>query len=107
MINTQNPDELRARINSETGKVSWQELQPHFARGVVIHVSQGMDLVNVALSLARDDKAAFEKWLCAGSVARVDEQQARDWAGRAPIFWAVVVAPWVLVQEADVGIMIN
>ena len=107
MINTQDPDELRARINSETGKVSWQELQPHFVRGVVIRVNQGMDLVNVALSLATDDKTAFEQWLCAGSVARVDEQQARDWAGRTPSFWAVVIAPWVLVQEADTGATIN
>lgn len=104
---TLNPDELRARINNETGKIGWQELQPHFARGVVIHVAPGMDLVNVAVCLARDDRASFERWLCEGTVARVDEHLARDWVTRTPVFWAVVVAPWVLVQEAEQTPSIN
>ena len=31
-------DELRAKINAETGKIGWKELERHFARGVVITV---------------------------------------------------------------------
>ena len=58
-----------------------------------------MDLVDVALSIARDDKVAIETWLAAGRVARADSDDALDWHGRDACFWAVVTAPWVLVQE--------
>lgn len=90
---------LRAKLNSETGKLFWRELQPHFARGVVIYVAPDLDLIEVALRLSNDDKTAFETWLCAGEVARANDGHAQDWATRDPAFWAVVVAPWVLVQE--------
>ncbi len=92
-------NELRNKLNSETGQLGWQELQPHYARGVVVYVASGMDLVNVAVRLSRDDKAALERWLHAGLVARATDQQAEEWARRQPQFWSVVVAPWVLVQE--------
>ncbi len=90
---------LRAKLNSETGKIHWRELQPHYARGVVIRVAQAVDLIEAALRLSIDDKPAFEAWLCAGDVIRANDAHAADWAARGPVFWAVVVAPWVLVQE--------
>ena len=90
---------LRARINAETGQLAWKELERHFARGVVVKVRRGLDLVDVAARIAQDDKAAVERWLGEGQIARVSEQDAADWNERRPTFWAVVTAPWVLVQE--------
>lgn len=92
------PD-LRSRLNSETGKLLWPELERHFARGVVVAVAQELDLVEVAHAMARDDKAALAAWLESGQVARASTEQAGDWQQRQPTFWAVVVAPWVLIQE--------
>lgn len=91
--------DLRTRLNSETGKLLWPELERHFARGVVVAVAQELDLVEVAHAMASDDKTALEGWLQAGQVVRASEEQARDWHQRQPTFWAVVVAPWVLIQE--------
>ena len=34
----------------------------------------------------------------AGKVARVSDEQAREWAETDALVWAVVVSPWVLVQ---------
>ncbi len=93
--------ELHARLNAETGKLSWPELQRHFARGVVIRVDGELDLVAVAAAFVRDDKPEVERWLTSGQVERVGEEHARDWQERDPLFWAVVAAPWVLVQEID------
>lgn len=92
--------ELRDQINKETGQLGWQELQRYFARGVVVKVSAHLDLVEVASRLVNDDKAMFEEWLKNGQIARATEDDARDWNERNMNFWAVVVAPWVLVQEA-------
>ncbi len=98
-MNPDSDDLLRAKLNAETGRLGWTELQRHFARGVVIKVATGMDLVEVALGVARDDKAALAAWLAAGRIGRARSEDAIDWHERDAMFWAVVTAPWVLVQE--------
>ena len=94
-------DALRHKLNAETAKLSWKELQRHFARGVVIVVAPELDLVDVAVSMARDDKAAVETWMSAGQVARAGDDDARAWSDRDATLWTVVVAPWVLVQDVQ------
>lgn len=90
---------LRAHLNGETGKLGWPELQRHFARGVVIVVTRELDLVEVAARIAQDDKAKVESWLTQNRMRRATAEDAQDWEARRPTFWAVVTAPWVLVQE--------
>jgi len=87
------------RLNLETAVIAWSELVRHFARGVVINVGEGTDLIEVADCLARDDTAQLEDWLSQGAVSRASDDNARDWTSREPEFWCVVTAPWVLVQE--------
>jgi hypothetical protein len=90
---------LHAQLNGETGKLTWKELERHFARGAVIRVAPGLDLVEVAVRIAHDDKPTIEAWMHDGRIKRAATEDALDWNQRQPIFWAVVVAPWVLVQE--------
>lgn len=92
-------DILRAKLNLETAQLAWPELERHFARGDVIKVAPGMDLVDTALHVAENDTATVQAWLADGRIARADMSNAEDWHARQPMFWAVVVAPWVLVQE--------
>ena len=91
--------DLSLKLNTETAKLSWPELQPHFARGVVVKVLHGTDLVEVAARFAADDASQVEQWLQTGQIARASTDDAADWVARSPLFWAVVAAPWVLVQE--------
>lgn len=92
-------DETRTRLNAETGRLSWPELERHFARGVVIRVAPGVDLVDVALAVSEDDKPRVEAWMSSGVVAHPSVDEAKLWVENQPEFWAVVVAPWVLIQE--------
>jgi hypothetical protein len=94
-------EDLRQQLNLQTGKISWQELQRHFARGAVVKVAPNVDLVTVAVSFVKDDRAAIEAWLKDGSVVRSSDQDATSWAASNATFWAVVTAPWVLVQETN------
>lgn len=89
---------LRAQLNGETGKLRWQELERHFARGVVIRVARSLDLVTVAACITQDNKAGVERWMNEGLIGHATSDQARDWQQRQVSFWAVVT-PWVLVQE--------
>lgn len=91
--------EWRSRLASETGEIGWPELQRHFARGVVIHLSAGLDLIEVARALEQDDGSAVAAWMAAGQLARASDQHARQWDVSLPRLRAIVVAPWVLVQE--------
>jgi hypothetical protein len=93
-------DILRAKLNLETAQLQWSELERHFARGSVIKVAPGMDLVEAALQVAGNNAAAVQQWMVDGRIARAELVDAEDWHARQPMFWAVVVAPWVLVQEA-------
>ena len=94
-------DLFKAKLNAETGFIGWQELQRHFARGVVLNVSPQLDLVEVAFHFARDNQAMVSAWLEQGTVARASSDDARNWHDTDAGFWAAVVAPWVLVQVAE------
>ena len=90
---------LRAKLNGETAKVCWAEMQRHHARGVVVRVAGNLDMIDVAVAMAHDDGAVVGRWMQAGQVGKVSDEEARDWLARDPALWSVVVAPWVLVQE--------
>lgn len=100
---TETDDILKAKLNAETGRVAWQELQRHFARGVVVNVSAQLDLVEVAFHFTRDNQAVVNDWLEQGLVAQATADDAKGWHDSQCKFWAVVVAPWVLVQVITAG----
>jgi hypothetical protein len=90
----------RARINSETAKIPWRELQRFFAAGKVMQVDNSLDLVDVACALHEDDLERVERWTRASQLAPVADDQARTWYDGDAVLWAVVIKPWILVQEA-------
>jgi len=96
---SEQPSTLYAKLLGETATITWQELQPFFARGRVLCVASGLDLVGVAEALAEDVKERVGQWLASGELRRMDVAEAEDFQARDPQLWAVVVAPWVLVQE--------
>ncbi|WP_268797459.1 DUF2288 domain-containing protein [Pseudomonas huanghezhanensis] len=96
---TQEPSTLYAKLLGETASITWKELQPFFAKGALLWVEPSQDLIAVAEAFAENDEAAVAAWLGAGDVGKVAESRALDLLARDPALWAVVVAPWVLVQE--------
>ena len=91
-------DILRANINNETSQIEWQELQRFFAGGWLIYVSSTVNLLDVAVSFSLDDKEQVSRWLTSGDVAKVTDEQARQWHEENTTFWSTVVKPWVLIQ---------
>jgi len=91
-------EELRAEFHQQTAKISWHELQPQFARGAVVIVAPELNLVEEALQLRSDNKTQFEQWIADGEVSGPSDEQAQKLFEDNPTVWAVVAAPWVLVQ---------
>ena len=98
MMNEEKGDELRAKLNGETSRLAWKELERFHASGAVIAVSSDLDLVEVAYCVASDDKHAVAQWMAENRVGRVSDEQARAWVEGDASLWAVVVKPWILVQ---------
>ncbi len=86
-------------LNAQTGRISWQELARYFARGLVVTLEQGEDLLKVAETLIDDDADAVKAMYEKGLLRRARDEDAMRWQENDADFWAVVVAPWVLVQE--------
>ena len=94
---------LKDEIHSETSKIAWSELQRFFAAGNAIFVSVDLDLVEVALQVSNDNSIIVKQWMDEGKVAPVSDDQARYWFDSDATVWAVVVKPWVLVQDIKDG----
>ena len=94
---------LRREYHAQTARIPWRELQTYYAHGNVIAVSPSLDLVEVAVQLGLDNTARFQGWIDAGDVASVSDGQALAWYEGEAELWAVVAAPWVLVQDRPTG----
>lgn len=92
----------RAKVNLETSRIAWKELQKYFASGAVVSVSSKLDLVEVAYQMSVDNKEQVAHWLASGEIAKATDEQAAAWYAADADMWAVVISPWVLVQQADV-----
>lgn len=95
-----NPDPAYQKLLGETARVSWGEIERLFGAGKVVRVAEGLDLVEVAQAFADDNAAALRTWMDASRVGLLDDAHALRWSSEPQIsLWAVVVRPWVLVQE--------
>jgi hypothetical protein len=103
MVSRQKQQEqpIRTKVTLETSRVPWQDLQRFFAGGMTIKVARELDLVEVACQLAHDNKLQVQQWLSAKKIGNVSDVQAKDWYDNNAIVWAVVVKPWVLVQDEN------
>ena len=98
---TSDIDVLRANINNETSQIQWHELQRFFAGGWLIYVSSNTNLLDVAVAFSLDDKEEVSRWLTSGEVAKVSDEQAKQWHEEDAAFWANVIKPWVLIQPIN------
>lgn len=94
------PHETYAAIVGATARIDWKDLEPHFARGELLEVDASLDLVEVAQALIDDNSAAVKGWMQQNLLTSLADARAADWHQRDPdTLWAVVIRPWVLVQE--------
>jgi hypothetical protein len=92
---------LRGKLNSETARIPWKELQRYFAGGYTLNVDLQLDLIDVAYQMHCDNASQIEQWMNSNLIHQVSNQQAREWYNNDQIMWACVIKPWVLIQPAD------
>jgi hypothetical protein len=58
-----------------------------------------LDLIDVAYQFSIDNRDQVTEWMQNNQIALVSDQQALKWLEADINVWAVVVKPWILVQE--------
>jgi hypothetical protein len=86
------------KINRETARLQWQDIEPHFASGNVISVAKELDLIAVAKAVADDDAITIKQWMDEQQVTPTSDDQAIAWQKNNAAFWAVVIKPLILIQ---------
>ncbi len=94
-------EEIRKKLEKEVGPAHWKVIRPHFLRGAVIIVSPDLDLIDVAVSLAKDDAAKIESWINAGKLTKPTPEDANQWEDGGEELKSLVVDPFVLVQAIN------
>lgn len=97
--NPEQDEVLYAKINMETAQIPWKELERYFAAGRIISVDDSVDMIQVATRMAADDVKTISDMLEKKQIERVTDSQAQVWSDSDATLWAVVVRPWILVQQ--------
>lgn len=92
---------IKEKLHAETARIHWTELQPHFARGSLLYVAPTLDLIEVAMQIVEDKAKQLEPDLLNQKIAFPSDNQAKNWFKANTEFWAVVVAPYVLIQQIE------
>ena len=92
-------DIARVKVNLETSQIAWNELQRFFASGSAVFVASSLDLIDVAYQFSINNKDQVTQWMQNNQIFLVSDQQALMWLEADTTVWAIVVKPWILVQE--------
>ena len=95
---------LKSEYLAQTARIPWRDLQTYFAQGSVVEVGSQLDLVGVAVQLGLDNTQQFKQWIASGEVQAVSDSTAKSWLDDDISVWAVVAAPWILVQNRQGGL---
>ena len=90
---------VQQKLALETAKITWTEIQRFFAQGLIIVVHPDLDLIEIAAKFHNDESDDIRELLDGVKIRKAETVDAKTWNRFDTLFWAVVTAPWVLVQE--------
>lgn len=96
-----NSIKLRKTLESESGYLSWNELEKHFSRGVVRIISSNRNLIDLAIDIAQNNTKNISSALSNNNITEPTDAQAIQWQQQNSNFFCIVVAPFVLIQECN------
>ena len=87
------------QIDKYTGTVEWEYLEKHFESGSLVFVDESLDIKKVAKAISEDNKDQVSLWLGSGDLIKPSEHHANYWKKSKTSFTALIVPPFVLIQE--------
>jgi hypothetical protein len=92
-------DALRVELEKSLGPAEWSLIRKQMAKDTVILVSPSLELIEVALAVAKNEESRVQEWIVSGAVRKPDLDMLTSWE-KTPerTFLCVVVQPFVLIQ---------
>ena len=91
-------EELVAKLNGETAIVAWKEIERFFAKGDLLLIEQGVDLINCAADMSLDNKDEIGRLIKDEKIKAMPLEFVKANCQPETEFWTVVVAPYILAQ---------
>ncbi len=86
----------------DLAEVNWRELKIHLQRDSIIIVAAELDLIEVAVAVADDDKTRVEIWIAENQLVKPTVEQLENWEQEpGHRFQMLIVQPFILVQEIN------
>ncbi len=84
----------------DLAEVNWRELKIHLRRDAIIIVAAELDLIEVAVAVAEDDKIRVETWIAADQLVKPTMEQLESWEQEPDNrFQMLIVQPFILVRD--------
>ncbi len=92
--------ELREQFKTDLADVCWKDLRIHMQRDAIITVAGELDLIDVAVAVARDEKERVGPWIEGGQLSKPGREQLDCWEAELDKgFRMLIVQPFILIQE--------
>lgn len=92
--------DLRSQLEENLDEAIWEWLIPHQEHDKVVLVTQQLDLLDVGEAIANDNVTLVQQWMSDMWVCKPSDEQVAVWNdNRSKRFNALIVQPFVLVQE--------
>ena len=93
-------DDVAQKLENELIETTWDELRGQLVRDSIILVAPTLDLLQVGIKVAEDDKQAVAGWIGDEALAKPTAEQLTAWEGQLDKrFRMLIVQPFVLAQE--------
>ncbi len=99
-------DDLRSlseKLEKYTGEICWEYLRPHYAHGALVWVDSSLSLTEVGRAFSEDDTEQVSLWRRSGDILLPSDLHAKYWSEAQSRFLALVVSPFVLIQDIPSG----
>jgi hypothetical protein len=97
--------DLRSQLAESLDEAELDWLKPHIQRDVVVVVNQELDLLDVGVAIACDDVLSVQHWISEQLLHKPFPEQLADWnSDQTKRFQALIVQPYVLVQESPASV---
>ncbi len=92
-------EDLKKRLTEDIADVNWNDIKPHAQRDAVIIVNDSLNLLDVGIAIAQDDKIVVERWITEQLITKPSNEQLSSWNGNeTQLFTTLIVQPFVLIQ---------
>lgn len=93
-------EDLKTQLAENLDEATWEWLMPHVERDVLVIVVPELDLLEVGEAIASDNVNFVQRWIGEQQMTKPSPEQIAEWnENRSKKFNALIVSPYVLIQE--------